>query len=182
MRSFLPCRVRCAVCCGRGVRAIKPLHPYPRAVATRGGTPPSFLLDDALKTASSAAFLALEKTKGHIVAISIGGQLRVPDGSDGRLSRHTANRLVEFVTLEQPSICKSALAPGHIPMSLAAEITGILKQRGLTSSSVHVIYQWHFFEAGASHIVRGADGDVTADAADMHSMPSPCIALLGHGS
>ena len=43
-----------------------------------------FLLDDTLKTAFNAAFLALEKTRGYIVAISIGGRLRVPDGGVSR--------------------------------------------------------------------------------------------------
>ena len=64
---------------------------HPRGLQlVRYGPPPVIpiqnrsLIDDTFKTASSAAFLALEETRGYIVAISIGGQLRVPYGSVSR--------------------------------------------------------------------------------------------------
>jgi NAD(P)-dependent dehydrogenase (short-subunit alcohol dehydrogenase family) len=42
----------------------------------------------------------LEKTQGYIVAItSLGAQLRVPGGSDGCITKHAVNRLVEFIAL-----------------------------------------------------------------------------------
>ena len=61
----------------------------------------TFLLDNTLKTtAFGVALPALEKTQGYIIAItSLGGQRRVPGGSDGCISKHAVNRLVEFVTL-----------------------------------------------------------------------------------
>ena len=48
----------------------------------------------------SVAIPALEKTQGYIVAItSLGAQLRVPGGSDGCITKHAVNRLVEFIAL-----------------------------------------------------------------------------------
>jgi hypothetical protein len=42
----------------------------------------------------------LEKTQGYIVAItSLGAQLRIPGGSDGCITKHAVNRLVEFIAL-----------------------------------------------------------------------------------
>ena len=42
----------------------------------------------------------MEKTQGYIVALSsIGAQLRFPGASDGCISKHAVNRLVEFVVL-----------------------------------------------------------------------------------
>ncbi|KAN0111895.1 hypothetical protein V8E52_008101 [Russula decolorans] len=74
----------------------------------------------------SAAIPALEKTQGYIIAMSsIGAQLRFPGASDGCITKHAVNRLVEFVVLEHPSIRAFALAPGQIPTRLAAE-TGAL--------------------------------------------------------
>lgn len=74
----------------------------------------------------SAAIPALETTQGYIIAISsIGAQLRFPGASDGCITKHAVNRLVEFIVLEHPSICAFALAPGQIPTRLAAE-TGAL--------------------------------------------------------
>ncbi|KAH9989506.1 hypothetical protein BJV77DRAFT_680473 [Russula vinacea] len=102
--SLLPWRARCTrVCCGR-----RPLRPYPERGrnAWWNTSENRSLLDDTLKTASSAAFLALEKTRGYIVSISIGGQLRVPDGSVSRglqpisqknSSRSVNPRLLSFV-------------------------------------------------------------------------------------
>jgi NAD(P)-dependent dehydrogenase (short-subunit alcohol dehydrogenase family) len=78
----------------------------------------------------SAAVPALEDTQGYIVALSsLGAQLRVPGGSDGCISKHAVNRLVEFVALEHPSIRTFALAPGFLPTRLAAE-TGALAING----------------------------------------------------
>ena len=52
------------------------------------------------KTPFSVAIPALEKAQGYIVAItSLGAQLRVPGGSDGCISKHAVNRLVEFIAL-----------------------------------------------------------------------------------
>ena len=43
---------------------------------------------------------ALEKTQGYIIAISsIGAQLRFPGASDGCITKHAVNRLVEFIAL-----------------------------------------------------------------------------------
>ena len=97
----------------------------------------------------------MEKTQGYIIAISsIGAQLRFPGASDGCITKHAVNRLVEFIVigkktlvflsifwlsgktddknrntnlrrLEHPSIRAFALAPGQIPTRLAAE-TGAL--------------------------------------------------------
>lgn len=51
-------------------------------------------------TPISAALPALESTQGYIVAIaSLGGQLRFPGASDGCISKHAVNRLVEFIVL-----------------------------------------------------------------------------------
>ncbi|KAH9992136.1 NAD-P-binding protein [Russula vinacea] len=79
----------------------------------------------------SAAVPALEKTQGYIVALSsIGAQLRFPGASDGCISKHAVNRLVEFVVLEHPSIRAFALAPGQIPTRLATE-TGAIGDGGV---------------------------------------------------
>jgi NAD(P)-dependent dehydrogenase (short-subunit alcohol dehydrogenase family) len=60
-----------------------------------------------IKIVSSAAVPALEKTQGYIIAISsIGAQLRFPGASDGCITKHAVNRLVEFIIL------------GKIPVSL----------------------------------------------------------------
>ena len=60
----------------------------------------SVLADTLKTTAFSVALPALEMTQGYIIAItSLGGQLRVPGGSDGCISKHAVNRLVEFVAL-----------------------------------------------------------------------------------
>jgi len=84
----------------------------------------------------SAAVLALEKTQGYIVAItSMGGQLRVPGGSDGCISKHAVNRLVEFVALEHPSVRTFALAPGYMPTRIAVE-TGTINENGEGDSRV----------------------------------------------
>jgi NAD(P)-dependent dehydrogenase (short-subunit alcohol dehydrogenase family) len=78
----------------------------------------------------SVAVPALEKTQGYIVALSsMGGQLRIPGGSDGCISKHAVNRLVEFIALEHPSVRTFALAPGYLPTRLAAE-TGSLGENG----------------------------------------------------
>jgi NAD(P)-dependent dehydrogenase (short-subunit alcohol dehydrogenase family) len=63
------------------------------------------LLANTLKTtASSVALPALEKTQGYIIAISlVGGQQRVPGKSDGCISKHVMNRLVESVALGKAS-------------------------------------------------------------------------------
>ena len=65
-----------------------------------------FLLADSLaKTAFSVAIPALEKTQGCVVAItSLGAQLRVPGGSDGCITKHAVNRLVEFIALGKKSL------------------------------------------------------------------------------
>jgi NAD(P)-dependent dehydrogenase (short-subunit alcohol dehydrogenase family) len=48
----------------------------------------------------SAAIPALESTQGYIIAISsVGGQLRWPGASDGCISKHAVNRLIEFIVL-----------------------------------------------------------------------------------
>ncbi|KAI0266641.1 NAD-P-binding protein [Russula aff. rugulosa BPL654] len=74
----------------------------------------------------SAAIPALEKTQGYIIAMSsIGAQLRFPGASDGCITKHVVNRLVEFIVLEHPSIRAFALAPGQIPTRLAA-VSGTL--------------------------------------------------------
>jgi NAD(P)-dependent dehydrogenase (short-subunit alcohol dehydrogenase family) len=58
------------------------------------------LLKSSSKIASSAAIPDLEKTQGYIIAISsIGAQLRFPGGSDGCITKHAVNRLVEFIAL-----------------------------------------------------------------------------------
>jgi NADP-dependent 3-hydroxy acid dehydrogenase YdfG len=42
----------------------------------------------------------LEKTQGYIIAISsIGAQLRFPGASDGCITKHAVNRLVEFIVI-----------------------------------------------------------------------------------
>jgi NAD(P)-dependent dehydrogenase (short-subunit alcohol dehydrogenase family) len=95
----------------------------------------------------------LEKTQGYIVAItSLGAQLRVPGGSDGCITKHAVNRLVEFIALgknpyldsektddnvkpfkitdvEHPSIRVFALAPGYLPTRIAYE-TGTINDKG----------------------------------------------------
>jgi NAD(P)-dependent dehydrogenase (short-subunit alcohol dehydrogenase family) len=97
----------------------------------------------------------LEKTQGYIVAItSLGAQLRVPGGSDGCITKHAVNRLVEFIALgenpylpslsffnsekpmimlkpdaEHPSIRVFALAPGYLPTRIAYE-TGTINESG----------------------------------------------------
>jgi hypothetical protein len=59
-----------------------------------------WLLKSSSKIASSAAIPDLEKTQGYIIAISsIGAQLRFPGGSDGCITKHAVNRLVEFIAL-----------------------------------------------------------------------------------
>ncbi|KAF8469864.1 hypothetical protein DFH94DRAFT_812352 [Russula ochroleuca] len=50
---------------------------------------------------SRVALASLEKSQGYIIAISLGGQLRVPNGIDGCISKHAMNRLVEFVALAE---------------------------------------------------------------------------------
>lgn len=78
----------------------------------------------------SVAIPALEKTQGYIVAItSLGAQLRVPGGSDGCITKHAVNRLVEFIALEHPSIRVFALAPGYLPTRIAYE-TGTINDSG----------------------------------------------------
>jgi len=78
----------------------------------------------------SVALPALEKTQGYIVALtSMGGQLRVPGGSDGCISKHAVNRLIEFVTLEHPSVRAFALAPGYMPTRIAVT-TGTISETG----------------------------------------------------
>ncbi|KAI0294640.1 NAD-P-binding protein [Multifurca ochricompacta] len=48
----------------------------------------------------SAAIRALEKVEGYIVAVSgIAAQVRLPGCSDGCISKHAVNRLVEFIAL-----------------------------------------------------------------------------------
>ncbi|KAI0249102.1 NAD-P-binding protein [Lactifluus subvellereus] len=69
-----------------------------------------------------AAIPALEKTQGHFVAISsVGAQLRIPGSSDANISKHAVNRLVEFVSLEYPSVRAFALAPGFVPTRLVVD-------------------------------------------------------------
>jgi NAD(P)-dependent dehydrogenase (short-subunit alcohol dehydrogenase family) len=49
---------------------------------------------------NSAAIPALESTQGYIVAISsVGAQLRWPGASDGCITKHAVNRLIEFIVL-----------------------------------------------------------------------------------
>jgi NAD(P)-dependent dehydrogenase (short-subunit alcohol dehydrogenase family) len=63
------------------------------------------LLKSSSKIAFSAAVPALEKTQGYVIAItSIGAQLRFPGASDGCISKHAVNRLVEFITLGKSSV------------------------------------------------------------------------------
>ncbi|KAI0294645.1 NAD-P-binding protein [Multifurca ochricompacta] len=57
----------------------------------------------------------------HSSALLVGAQLRIPGSSDANISKHAVNRLVEFVTLEYPSVRAFALAPGFVPTRLAAE-------------------------------------------------------------
>lgn len=48
---------------------------------------------------------ALEKAQGYIIAISsIGAQLRFPGASDGCITKHAVNRLVEFIALGKTSV------------------------------------------------------------------------------
>ena len=83
----------------------------------------------------------------------MGGQLRVPGGSDGCISKHAVNRLIEFITLgksrytlsffsqklkikfryylnaEHPSVRAFALAPGYMPTRIAVQ-TGTITETG----------------------------------------------------
>ena len=76
----------------------------------------------------------------------MGGQLRVPGGSDGCISKHAVNRLIEFIALgksrhllsffsgilinaEHPSVRTFALAPGYLPTRIAVE-TGTINEYG----------------------------------------------------
>ncbi|KZV64502.1 NAD-P-binding protein [Peniophora sp. CONT] len=62
----------------------------------------------------------LEKTGGYLVVMSsIGAQLRTPLGSEYNISKHTLNRLVEYVVQESPQIRGSfALHPGSVRTEL----------------------------------------------------------------
>jgi len=52
------------------------------------------------KITSSAAVPVLEETQGYIIAISsMGAQLRLSGASDGCITKHAVNRLVEFIVL-----------------------------------------------------------------------------------
>ncbi|KAN0132188.1 hypothetical protein V8E53_009954 [Lactarius tabidus] len=69
-----------------------------------------------------AAATALEQSHGYFVAISgIGAQVRNPGTSDGSMSKHVVNRLIEFIVLEYPSVRAFALAPGVVRTRLFIE-------------------------------------------------------------
>ncbi|VDB90969.1 unnamed protein product [Peniophora sp. CBMAI 1063] len=57
----------------------------------------------------------LRKTNGTFIAISsLAAQLRWPGGSDYETSKHTVNRLIEFIAQENPTVKAFALHPGSI--------------------------------------------------------------------
>ncbi|KZV69177.1 NAD-P-binding protein [Peniophora sp. CONT] len=70
----------------------------------------------------------LRKTDGYFIAISsIAAQLRWPGGSDYETSKHTVNRLIEFVDQESPSVKAFALHPGSVLTDIAQE-SGLVEQ------------------------------------------------------
>ncbi|KAI0265914.1 NAD-P-binding protein [Gloeopeniophorella convolvens] len=67
----------------------------------------------------------LRRSKGYFIAISsTGAQLRVPGASDYCISKHTVNRLVEFIALEYPQVKAFSLHPGEIYTQLQREVRG----------------------------------------------------------
>jgi len=72
-----------------------------------------------------AAATALEQSRGYYVAISsVGAQVRNPGTSDASMSKHAVNRLIEFITLEYPTVRAFALAPGVVRTRLFIEAGG----------------------------------------------------------
>ncbi|KAI0034543.1 NAD-P-binding protein [Vararia minispora EC-137] len=67
-----------------------------------------------------AAMMHLQRTHGHIVAISsIGAQFRSRFASDYEISKHALNRLVEFIAQEYPEIKIFSFHPGGVRTELA---------------------------------------------------------------
>ncbi|KZV96868.1 NAD(P)-binding protein [Exidia glandulosa HHB12029] len=64
----------------------------------------------------------LRKTEGYFFAVSsVAAQIRTPGGSDYSTSKHAVNRLIEFVTQENPGVKAFSLNPGTIPTDLYDE-------------------------------------------------------------
>jgi hypothetical protein len=82
---------------------------------------------------SRVALASLEKSQGYIIAISLGGQLRVPNGIDGCISKHAMNRLVEFV----------ALGKASSPSFLSLFSSEKLKIVDAEHPSVRIFARWH---------------------------------------
>ncbi|VDB83286.1 unnamed protein product [Peniophora sp. CBMAI 1063] len=70
----------------------------------------------------------LRKTNGTFIAISsLAAQLRWPGGSDYETSKHTVNRLIEFIAQENPTVKAFALHPGSVATDIAQE-SGLIEQ------------------------------------------------------
>ncbi|TFK65493.1 NAD-P-binding protein [Pluteus cervinus] len=65
----------------------------------------------------------LAKTKGyHIIIGSIGGQMRRPFASSYATSKHTVNRLNEYIAIENPDVKAFSVHPGAILTELAKNV------------------------------------------------------------
>ncbi|GJE95872.1 SDR family oxidoreductase [Phanerochaete sordida] len=69
-----------------------------------------------------AAAKHLRKSHGYFFAISsLAGQVRMPGGSDYALSKHALNRLIEFISMENPGVKAFSLHPGSIVTDMNIE-------------------------------------------------------------
>ncbi|VDB92275.1 unnamed protein product [Peniophora sp. CBMAI 1063] len=64
----------------------------------------------------------LNETRGYLVVVSsIGAQLRTPLGSEYNISKHTLNRLVEYVVQENTNLIAYSFHPGSVKTELLKE-------------------------------------------------------------
>jgi len=68
----------------------------------------------------------LQASSGYFIAVSsVGAQLRIPGASDYCISKHTINRLVEFIAIEYPQIKTFSFHPGEILTEMQKYARGV---------------------------------------------------------
>ncbi|KZV69178.1 NAD-P-binding protein [Peniophora sp. CONT] len=106
----------------------------------------------------------LRKVNGCFVATSsLAAQLRWPGGSDYETSKHTVNRLIEFVDQESPSVTAFALHPGSVATDIAHE-SGLVEQGVEMPDAAELpAYTMFYLASGKADWLSGRYVDATWD-------------------